>query len=85
MPRRLHYYGNGLGRILGSRNVGCNGSHDDVDLKSDKIGSEIRKSIVSAICISEFNTNVLSVKPSEVSETLVECSVPDRSIVGSER
>jgi hypothetical protein len=65
---------------LGSQGSGSNGSDDDVNLETDKIGCEVREAIVSALRIAVLDADVLSFNPSEVAETEPECLVPERGI-----
>ena len=78
ITRRRHDDWNCFGRVLGSQSIGINGSDDDVDLEPDEIGCEVRQAILSALRISVLNADVLSLNPSEITETLPECLVPGR-------
>jgi len=54
---------------LGCQGIGSNGRDDDVNLDADEVCGEIGDALVSALGIAILDADVLSLDPSEVTET----------------
>jgi hypothetical protein len=65
---------------LNSDSIPRKGGDDNVNVETNEIGSELRKSIAYAFRIAILNIYVLSFNPSEGAESEPEFSVPKRGI-----
>jgi hypothetical protein len=70
---------------VGCQSIGVSVSDNDVDVETDEISCEFRESVGSALRISILNGDVLSLNPAEVTQTLLECLVPNRGTGRSKR
>ena len=68
------------GSVFCGHSIARNGSDDEVNLETDQIGCEVRKAIVSPLRIPVLDADVLSLNPSEVTQTLPECLVPEAGL-----
>jgi hypothetical protein len=65
---------------LGGQSIGSHGSDDDVNLETDEIVCKVREAIASTLRMAILDADVLSLDPSEVAETALECLVPERGV-----
>src|ERR1700674_2580288 len=84
VTRSHHHDRDFPGSVFGSQSIVGDGSDDDINLKTDQIGDELREAIVSPLRISVLNDDSFSLNPSEVTEPLQEGLVPERCIGGRE-
>src|SRR5205807_1291683 len=64
-----HHDRDRTGRAFRSQSVGSNGGDNDVDLLTNELTNEACKAILPSVRISVVNTDVLSLNPSELTQS----------------